>query len=291
MWFFSFDWRSIRSNLTFYSWDYRWFAFTSFTFLCRKEKFVKGKKHLVLDLILPPDIYVQMYFVHIRIHICRDLVHLDSLGLPGVSSRPLGSQLSTPCVQCVCVWAYTHTTPTYTSTHVKNREDTDNTPISSAVKNDPQRQVTRALVHYLDPPFLVPQRWMNKLHIYERICASCSERVRKWVRWWSQHLSNVHTCTCMVLTTPVEMHVYSLIKCTCTRACVPMQQCVMKGVANLSWVLHEHCAGCCLPSALLFVSKKSVARHSLIKKSVQIHAISWRGHRCSVAQASFDHPC
>ena len=51
-------------------------------------------------------------------HVCQDLVHLHSSGPPGVSSRPLGSQPSTPCVQCVCVCAYTHT---YTHIHSQPR--------------------------------------------------------------------------------------------------------------------------------------------------------------------------
>jgi len=38
------------------------------------------------------------------------------------------------------------------------------------------------------------------------------------------------------------------------------------------------------------VSTKSVTRRCSLKKSVQIHANSWRGRCCSVAQASFDHP-
>jgi len=38
------------------------------------------------------------------------------------------------------------------------------------------------------------------------------------------------------------------------------------------------------------VSTKSVARRCSLKKSVQIHASSWQGHHCSVAQASFNHP-
>jgi len=37
------------------------------------------------------------------------------------------------------------------------------------------------------------------------------------------------------------------------------------------------------------VSTKSVARRCSLKKSVQIHASSWQGHRCSVAQASFNY--
>ena len=52
-----------------------------------------------------------------RIHVCRDLVYLDSLGPPSVASQPLGSRpgCRTPraiciCV-CVCVCAYTHVLP------------------------------------------------------------------------------------------------------------------------------------------------------------------------------------
>jgi len=41
----------------------------------------------------------------------RDLLHPDSSGPPGVSSQPLGSQLSTPYVQCLCVFVYKHINP------------------------------------------------------------------------------------------------------------------------------------------------------------------------------------
>ena len=134
---------------------------------------------------------------------------------------------------------------------------------------------------------------MTKLQIHERICTSCSERVSKCVRWCSQHLSNVRTCTCMVLTTPVEMHINTLRKkCICARACAHMQRCrsffAMEAIANLCWVLHEHRAGCRLPPAFATppaVSTKPVAGRCSLKKSVQIHASSWRGRRCGVAQA------
>ena len=36
-----------------------------------------------------------------------------------------------------------------------------------------------------------------------------SKRVRKCVRWCTQHLFDVRTCTCMMLKTPVWMHAYS----------------------------------------------------------------------------------
>jgi len=51
------------------------------------------------------------------------------------------------------------------------------------------------------------------------------------------------------------MHADSLQKCIWTRACAPMQRCssflAMEAIANLSWVLREHCGGCRLPLALL----------------------------------------
>ena len=49
------------------------------------------------------------------------------------------------CSVCVCVHIHTHT-PTYTPTRVKNREDTDNTPIFPSVKNKPPRQATSAFI-------------------------------------------------------------------------------------------------------------------------------------------------
>jgi len=59
--------------------------------------------------------------------------------------------------------------------------------------------------------------------------------------WGSQHLSKC-------------MHTLRQI-CTCTRLCAPMQRCrsffAMVAIANLSWVLREHRAGCRLPPAML----------------------------------------
>jgi len=136
----------MRSNLGIKIRDYRWFAFTSFAFLFRKKTYVKEKSSWSkISSRLLAYTHTCVLCTHIRIHICQDLVHLDSLGPPGVSSRPLGSHQSTPSVQCVCVcashpdpWAHirvphlcsvcacvrihTHT-PTYTPTRVKKRED------------------------------------------------------------------------------------------------------------------------------------------------------------------------
>jgi len=81
-----------------------------FCFSFGKEKYVKQKstKSKISSRLLAYT-YTCVLCTQIRTYVCRDLVHLDSSGPPGVSSRPLGSHLSTSCVQCVCARAYTHT--------------------------------------------------------------------------------------------------------------------------------------------------------------------------------------
>jgi len=125
--------------------------------------------------------YTYVLCTHVRIHIRPDLAHLDSSGPPGPggSSRSLGSQLSTPSAQGVCACAYMHTyiyIHCVTPTGLKNRDDTDRTPISPSVPNNPQRQATSAFTDYLNPITLVPQRQMNKLNVHEPICTSCGRR-------------------------------------------------------------------------------------------------------------------
>jgi hypothetical protein len=44
-------------------------------------------------------------------------------------------------------------------------------------------------------------------------------------------------------------------------------------------------------ACLAVVSTKPVARRCSPKKTVSIHASSWRSRHCGVAHASFDHPC
>ena len=68
-------------------------AFTSFAFLFRKQKYVEGKSsQSKISSQLLAYTYTCVLCTHIRIYLCRELVYLDSLGSPGVSSRPLGSQ-------------------------------------------------------------------------------------------------------------------------------------------------------------------------------------------------------
>jgi len=126
-----------------------------------------------------------------------------------------------------------------------------------------------------------------------------------YMRAYAHHVASAkQTCTLMFATSVLYthlhmhgaqqhlwMHAYSPQKCIWTRACAPMQLCrsfyAMEAIANLSWVLCEHRAGCRLPLALAApsaVSDKPVARRCSLKKSVQIHASSWRDRRCGVAQ-------
>jgi len=88
--------------------------------------------------------YICVLCTHIRIHICRDVVHLDSSGpsrclipTPGLTSEyPI-------CAVCICVCVYTTPIPTYTPTHVNNRADTEITPIFPSVKNNTPRHFRR----------------------------------------------------------------------------------------------------------------------------------------------------
>jgi len=122
-------------------------------------------KQLVQDLLPPLSIYIHLCTfaaplgachasrgwcsggltnTYIRIHICRDLVHLDSSGPPGISSRSLGShRVPRLCIGRVCVRIHTHM-PTYTTTRVKKYRNTDNTSILPSVKNDLPRQAISA---------------------------------------------------------------------------------------------------------------------------------------------------
>jgi len=72
------------------------------------------------------------------------------------------------------------------------------------------------------------------------------ERVSKCVRcvrWCSERLSNVHTCTCTALTTPVKSAciLCAKKKCKCTRAYAHMQRCIRFFVMKLVRTYSESC--------------------------------------------------
>jgi len=182
---------------------------------------------------------------------------------------------------CACVHLDTHTT-TYIPTRVKNREDTDNTPISPPVKNNPLRQATSALIDWLNHPTFVPQRWMNKLHINERINTPCSERVRKCVRWCH------NTCSVYTPTHAWRSLAKLLSKCIHIirkNAHAPVHAFICNGAeTSLSWKLLRTYfkslrASCKMsfaarPSAVL---TKSVARRCSLKMTMIAFIILNRG--------------
>jgi len=67
-------------------------------FFFGRENMSKTKRIESMTSCLLAYIYACVLCTHIRIHTCRDLVHLDSAGTPGVSSRPW-AHIWSPCVQ------------------------------------------------------------------------------------------------------------------------------------------------------------------------------------------------
>ena len=72
-----------------------------FFFFGRKNIFKGKSSQSKISSCLWAYTYKCVLCTHIRIYVCRDLVHLDSSGPPGVSSRLLGSHPSTPSVKCM----------------------------------------------------------------------------------------------------------------------------------------------------------------------------------------------
>jgi len=96
--------------------------------------------------------------------------------------------------------------------------------------------------------YLYISLYLSHMHILYWAWSKC-------VRWCSQHLSNVHICTCMVLKNTCECmptlrkNAYGLVHVHLCKRCSSFF--VMEAIANLSWVLREHHAGCLWPPALL----------------------------------------
>jgi len=93
-----------------------WYCLKHSTSLWR---YSKGKKQLIqISSRLPAYIYTCVLCPHIRIHMWRDLVYLDTSGPSSVSSRPLGLHRINH-VQCVRTCLYTNT---YTHIHSHLRQ-------------------------------------------------------------------------------------------------------------------------------------------------------------------------
>jgi len=110
-WFSTLDWGTMRSNLLFCIWDYRWVVFTFFASLFFE------RKNMLKEKAVSPRSHPTTWYIHT--HVC--FVHIYESYMPrfgpsgfGPSwclSRPLGSHPSTPYMQCVCVCVRVHLHP------------------------------------------------------------------------------------------------------------------------------------------------------------------------------------
>jgi len=103
---------------------------------------------------------------------------------------------------------------------------------------------------------------------------------------------HIHICIYICICT----HAYIYLHNSCMRACATVQQLPCHG-SYCEIILSLARTSCRLsfppallplrePAALLLARSQTCS----LKKSDQIHDSSWRGRRCSVAQASSDHP-
>jgi len=132
------------------------------------------------------------------------------------------------------------------------------------------------------------------LYIY-RICTSCRE-VEANMYADAHNICLTYTPThAWCATTPVNAYrlsakiayglVYArLFNCVATSLPWKLLRTYFESCANIVQGV-VYCPPCRPPSC-----RQSVARRCSLKKSVQIHASSWRGRHCGVAQASSDHP-
>jgi len=154
----------------FWIWDIG-ITLTSFAFLFWKTKYVTDKKKLVQDLIQPPSLHIYMcsLYTYTNTHMPK----FSKSGFFGLSMCLVPTPgLTSKYLMCsVCVYAIHTHTPIYAPTCIKNREDTDNTPISSSVKNNPLRQATSALHRLADtlhprPPTLYEHTAHILVHVH-----------------------------------------------------------------------------------------------------------------------------
>ena len=119
------------AQILFEIWDYRWFVFTSFAFLFRKklEKTYLKKKPLVQDRIPPPSIYIHMCTFYAYTNTCMPRFSPSGFFGPSRCLTDFWAHNRVPHLCSVCVCVHTHTCTHIHFHRVKNRQDTDNTPM------------------------------------------------------------------------------------------------------------------------------------------------------------------
>jgi len=137
-----------------------------------------------------------------RIYVRRDLVHLDSSGPPGVSSRLLGSYPSTPSV-CLCVCVYTHI-HTHTLPPALKIEKTQTQPYLSFFQKSPLTPSNKRSHRIVEPPH--PHSPM----LNETNCTYVRYRERHIYIYTHTHIY-IYTYTCTCTYTYIYIHTYTHI--------------------------------------------------------------------------------
>jgi len=217
-----------------------------FGFSLSKKEYVKEKKQLVQDVIPPPSLYIQMCSLYTYTNTYMTRLSLSRFFGP---SRCLiltpGLRPEYPiCALCLCVCVYTHLHP-HTLPPALEIEKTPTTPLSLFLsKITPHAKQQVPSYNWRTPSSSFPNaEWttlneqtahtwahMNSVAIeYANVNADVYNTCLTYTpaqAWSSQHLSKC-------------MHTLRK-KCTCTRACAPMQRCrsffAIKAIANWSWV-------------------------------------------------------
>ena len=147
------------------------FTFTSLAFLFRKEKRVTEREQLVQDLTPPPSTYVHMCTLYTCTNTYMPRFTTSEffgpsrclVPIPGLTSEyPMHSV----CV-CVCTHIHSHTLPPAS----KNREDTDNTPMSPFCQKWPHMSSYKCSDILAQPPHPHSSTLMKKLQT--RMCTPC----------------------------------------------------------------------------------------------------------------------
>jgi len=209
------------------------------------------------------------------------------ISTPGLTSE------YTICAVCVCVCVYTHIHP-HTLPPALRIEKTQTSPLSfllSKIQTSPlsfllskitprAKQQVFSLTSWTPPSSFPNAKWTN--------CTYMSAYAHPVASVYANVYADVHN-TCLTYThaySPLKMHMHSCMRAYASVQKILCHESYCEPVLSLVRASYRLSFAARTPAG----SMKSFAWRCSLKKSVQIHASSWRGGRCGVAQASFDHP-
>jgi len=187
---------------------------------------------------------------------------------------------------CVCVFTHIHPHTPPPAAQVEKTQRTLLSPMSPAVKNDPPCPTASAIHRPAEiPHYRLPTPTEQSVPTWalmsKHLCQNTS------VKYMPAHASVLKN-TCLMHGTlsaknaraPVHAHL-----CDGAETSLPWK--LLRTILSLVEALWRLLPVFAARPAT--VSTKSVPRRCSLKKTIQIHASSWRGRRCGVAQASFNH--